>query len=242
MLLVIGLPALAVLAKAAGIPSPVETLVGLESPTDGPVFEHPRPHILDHSQYAYFAVELQDAETNPASVAAAAGLEVVGPLAPLDRHYLMRSTHPESLQGAAESGSSRLRARAEHHGPLLRRIEEHPGVAWASFQEPKKRLWKRSVYQKAELEKIWKEQLGINDPGAGKQWHLVSISGLPRVEGGMISAETSTVFELVLYIDGDDSFLPDGWRAFRGSSLDASCFSELSRTESDLEPCRLFLV
>lgn len=150
----------------------------------------PRPHVLDHAAFAYFAVEL-GAGADPEAVAVDAGLELVGPLPPLDGHWLLRAAHPP---GDLAARSLDPDSPSSHHGRLLRRVERHPNVEWASLQVPKRRLFrrelpKRSVYGKAELNAIWKDQLDIKDPGAPRQWHLVNIRFGSGGLRGIIGAE-----------------------------------------------------
>lgn len=180
-------------AGASSSRAPLVDPAGLFNP-------HQRPHILDHTRFNYFAVEVASG-ADPGQVAEHAGLgllQVVGSLAPLENHWLMRVAKTDTgnassgvkgateLIGAEDLGKRSRNSEREpatidialateeaHKQRLLRRVQAHPDVLYASLQSPKRRLWKRSVYQKAELETIWKDKLDIHDPGAAKQWHLV---------------------------------------------------------------------
>ncbi|KAI9021328.1 subtilase [Hyaloraphidium curvatum] len=166
---------------------------------------HPRPHDMDHSRFAYFAVALQPG-ASPSQLAASMGMELVGDLAPLDDHFLLRADrHPH--------------APTAHmlHKRLLRRMDEHPDVEYASLQTPGRRLFSRAPYSKEQLDKIWRDQLGIRDPGVGRQWHLYN-SGIPgndlNVTGAWLQGVTGENATVCIIDDGLDYTHPDLKDAF----------------------------
>jgi len=120
------------------------------------------PPELRHDDYYYFAAEVEghewmaDAELGQKAHAIArhVGASLVGPVGHVRGHYLLQHK------------------RDRHPSLHARRYDAHDDIRWASLQVPQKRLFKRTPYTAEQVEKMW-DKLGIHDPGASHQWHLV---------------------------------------------------------------------
>ncbi len=120
------------------------------------------PPELRHNQFYYFAAEVDGhewmadgvLEEKAHLIAKDLRATLVGPVGHLRGHYLLE--HP----------------RDRHYSLHAKRYDSHNDIRWSSLQTPQQRLHKRTAYSIEQVAKYW-QQLGINDPGAKNQWHLV---------------------------------------------------------------------
>ncbi|KXS19863.1 hypothetical protein M427DRAFT_41691 [Gonapodya prolifera JEL478] len=170
------------------------------------------PHVMDHANYDYFAVELQNWEQlqpqnchdQASELATELGMVNMGQIGHVRGHYLFEAAKPENIIGR------RRAAGASSSGNL----SNHPKVRYQARQVPKRRLFKRNAYEPDVLDFVWKSRLSINDPGAQKQWHWYNRESSQRgndlnITGVWLQGVTGKNVTVAIIDDGLDYLSPD---------------------------------
>ena len=143
--------------------------------------EHPGQHdeyhyavVHLHADVPFYHDHLQEPfHSSARQVESQAGWELVGQVGDLNGHYLYRmSRSPKNAPIATNQDTTMTATGSAAARNALAQLDKHPHVKWVQMQTPSLKMKKRAPVSLEDQDRIIRD-LGIQDPGFHKQWHLV---------------------------------------------------------------------